>query len=215
MTMAATPNQPRSEALAPDLIRLDPGSQRPASELLARAFYQDPLIVHYLPDPARRTKVLAPFMLAALRYCLLYGEVWTTPSLDGLACWLPPGRTGLSGWGMLRAGYGAVPFRLGWWAYRRVSTVEPAIDRIHKQLVPGPHWYLMLLAVEPARQGQGIGSRLIAPRLAQAAAQGVPCYLETMTEIDVAFYRKNGFEAVCETDLYPGLRMWAMLRGNR
>jgi len=213
--MITVQNRSRLEGNAAQLVRLDADQARPAAEILARAFYPDPLLVHYLPDPARRERALPAFMLASLRYSLMYGEVWTTPGLDGLACWLPPGRTGMSLWGMVRSGYGAVPIQLGWRAYRRVSAVEPAIDRIHKSIVPQPHWYLMILGVEPSRQGQGIGSRLIAPRLAQAASTGLPCYLETLTEIDVTFYRKHGFEVAGEVDLVPGLHMWSMLRTPR
>lgn len=71
----------------------------------------------------------------------------------------------------------------------------------------------MTLGVEPSRQGQGIGSWLIAPMLQRALSASLPCYLETMTELDVAFYRKNGFKVAREVDLIPGeLHMWAMTR---
>jgi ribosomal protein S18 acetylase RimI-like enzyme len=87
------------------------------------------------------------------------------------------------------------------------------MDELHKRKVPGPHWYLWALGVEPARQGQGIGSRLIAPVLAQADREGLPCYLETETAGNVAFYQKQGFYVVSD-DLVPGqsLRIWTMLR---
>jgi ribosomal protein S18 acetylase RimI-like enzyme len=76
-----------------------------------------------------------------------------------------------------------------------------------------PHWYLMALGVEPARQGQGIGGRLIRPVLAQADRAGVLCYLETETERNVAFYQKHGF-VVAESGPVPGhnLPLWMMVR---
>jgi MFS family permease len=52
-----------------------------------------------------------------------------------------------------------------------------------------PHWYLWLLGVDPDRQGQGVGSALLAPILARADAEGLPCALETLTERNVWFYR--------------------------
>lgn len=52
-----------------------------------------------------------------------------------------------------------------------------------------------------------------APVLARADREGMPCYLETETEGNVAFYRKRGFQVV-SAGLVPGqsLRIWTMLR---
>ena len=207
--------------------------QRQASELLARAFFDEPLMVYYLPDPAIRKQALLIFMWISLRYCLAHGEVWTNPELDAVACWLSPGKTNLGNWGLLRASLGVFPLRLllpvlrgsktggleaislerKWQFLKKLDRMEKEIDRMHAQVVQGPHWYLLTLGVEPARQGQGIGSRLIAPMLDRAQSASQPCYLETMTELDVAFYRKNGFKVAGEADLIPGsLHMWAMIR---
>ncbi len=193
--------------------RLDPACQREASDVLARAFFNDPLMVHYLPDTGQREKLLPGLMRASLRYCLMYGEVWATADLSGAACWLPPGQTDLHMWGLIRAGLGVVSLGIGWQALRKVRAIEAEVDRLHHHMMPGPHWYLMILGVAPERQGQGLGSRLIAPQLARATAAGQPVYLETMTELDVAFYRKNGFEVGGEISIAGGgLRVWGMRR---
>ncbi len=201
------------EPNAAQIIPLHSSQQQAAAGVLSRAFFNDPLMQHYLPDPSRRERALPYLMLVSLRYCLFYGEVYTTPALAGMACWLPPGHTGVSMLGMLRAALGVIPPGLGWEALRRIQQIEPATDRIHYACVPGPHWYLMLLGVEPARQGQGIGGRLIEPKLAEARTAGLPCYLETMTELDVTFYRKHGFRVVFETTLQPGdLAVWMLMK---
>ena len=215
---------------------LNPALLRQASGLYARAFWADPLMAHYLPDPALRTQVLPTFMRLALRYCLAHGEVWAAPdpqnplALAGLACWLPPGHTALGTWGMIQASLGVVSLRQAWTILRsfagnraasdrprasflsQVSSAQTQIDRIHRSVAPGPHWYLMILGVEPAHQGQGIGTRLIAPQLARAHSAGLPCYLETMTERDVAFYQKNGFTVAHHAELFPGLHVWGMIK---
>jgi GNAT superfamily N-acetyltransferase len=194
------------------IIRLDPARQREAADLLARAFFADPLMVHYLPDPAQRARLLPGFMRASLRYCLFYGEVWTTPDLAGAACWLGPGQTEMKLTGLIRAAWGVVSIRMGWRALRRVQSTEAEVDRLHHTVMPGPHWYLLVVGVDPQQQGRGIGTRLLAPQLERAAAAGLPIYLETMTERDVAFYRKNGFSVGGELTLASGLRVWAMIR---
>src|SRR5512135_3692806 len=156
-----------------EVVRLEPGLQVQAGQVLSRAFFNDPMMLYYLPNPEVRQVVLPVFMRIMTRYCLAHGEVWTTPALDGLACWLPPGRTETSSWGLVRAGLGVVPLRAGWNFLRqprpdgspplslrqllqRVSQAEGRLDEIHKEIVPGKHWYLMTLGVEPDRQGQGI-----------------------------------------------------------
>ena len=54
---------------------------------------------------------------------------------------------------------------------------------------------------------------MLRPVLAQADAAGVPCYLETETERNVAFYRRRGFEVV-KTEVFEelDLPMWLMVR---
>jgi ribosomal protein S18 acetylase RimI-like enzyme len=191
--------------------RLNPACQREAAEMLARAFFNDPLMAHYLPDLCQREKLLPRVMQASLRYCLMYGEVWAAADLSGAACWLPPGRTNMHTWGLIRSGAGVVPLWFGWQALHKVRAIEAEIDRLHHRVAPGPHWYLLVLGVAPEKQGQGVGSRLIAPQLARVEAAGLPVYLETMTELDVAFYRKNGFEVGEEIELAGGgLRVWGM-----
>jgi ribosomal protein S18 acetylase RimI-like enzyme len=57
-----------------------------------------------------------------------------------------------------------------------------------------PYWYLEVVGVEPAAQGMGIGTRLLEPVLTVADEAGQLCYLETITERNVAWYRRLGFE---------------------
>ena len=79
--------------------------------------------------------------------------------------------------------------------------------------MPEDHWYLMILGVDTAKQGQGVGSSLVAPMLARADADGLPCYLETMKERNVVFYEKHGFQVVVEDDLPKGgPHFWTMKR---
>jgi ribosomal protein S18 acetylase RimI-like enzyme len=197
-----------------NLILLQPGHLGPVAAMLGEAFKDDPLTVYYLPDPDQRRRVLPGMMLSSLRYCLRYGEVWTTPELDGAACWLPPAHVKFSTFGLARAALGAVPLSLGWRTIGRMLRFEARLDALHAANLPEPHWYLMLLGVSPARAGQGVGSQLIASKMAQIQAEGVPVYLETMLGSNVDFYRKRGFRVLDEAELAPGgPHVWAMAAG--
>lgn len=196
-------------------IRLVTSQKAQAAQVLARAFLVDPVYTALFPDEVEREKSLQRLFGAVIGYSLVYGLVQTIPALDGAACWLSPGNTEITFWRILRTGLGLqrAVARFKPQARRQFMAALAYMDEIHKREAPGAHWYLWALGVEPDCQGQGIGSRLIEPVLAQADKSELPCYLETQTEGNVAFYRKRGFEVVSD-GLVPdqGARIWTMLR---
>jgi GNAT superfamily N-acetyltransferase len=72
---------------------------------------------------------------------------------------------------------------------------------------------LFVIGVEPARQGQGVGTALLRPMLARADREGMPVYLETHSSRNVGFYRKSGFIVAGEGRI-PGssVAVYGMLR---
>jgi GNAT superfamily N-acetyltransferase len=197
------------------VIQLEPRKKAQAAQMLARAFMADPIYTALLPDDVEREPALERLFGGVLGYSLVHGLVHSTPAAEGVAAWLSPGNTTVTFWRMIRAGLG-LPLsmmRLSAQARRRFMDSLMYMDEIHKRLVPGPHWHLWVLGVEPRRQGQGIGERLLEPVLARADQDALPCYLETETENNVAFYRRRGFEVVSD-GIVPDLevRLWTMLR---
>jgi hypothetical protein len=54
---------------------------------------------------------------------------------------------------------------------------------------------------------------LLQPVLTRADEEEVPCCLETVTEINVAFYEKRGFKVIWDRDTpIQGAHVWMMLR---
>jgi ribosomal protein S18 acetylase RimI-like enzyme len=199
-----------SSASAP----LERAQLKAAGHTLGRAFVDDPAFSWMLPDEAKRAAPLEWFFTCASDYGLRWGEVYRAgEAIDGAAIWLPPGDTSVPAMRMMRVGMWQGPFRLGLGAMRRFLTFVEWSERLHKKNVPEPHWYLMVLGVDPTRQGQGVGSGLITPMLARADEQGRACYLETAKERNVTFYRKHGFDVVDDEHLPTnGPRVWTMLR---
>jgi len=56
-------------------------------------------------------------------------------------------------------------------------------------------WYLSIVAVDPAAQGQGLGRKLLEPTLAEADRVSAICYLETFSLRNLSFYGRLGFAA--------------------
>jgi ribosomal protein S18 acetylase RimI-like enzyme len=201
-----------------EAIRLAASERGRAAEVLARAFQDDPAYRRIVSDGAARSRSLRALFGAVVGYSLRYGNVYTTPAVEGAACWLAPGNTEITFWRMLRTGMGLqrAVARFPQESRQLLLDALGYLDEIHKRLMTRPHWYLWALGVEPTRQGQGIGGTLIQPTLARSDKEGAPCYLETQNERNVAFYQRWGFEVLAE-EVVPGLevRSWSMLREPR
>lgn len=179
------------------------------AEAMARAFYDDPVVAHCLPGPARRMRRLERgFELFLRRTYLRHDKTFTTDGLGGGALWLPPGEWKLGGLETLRLlpamarCYGADVLR-----------VLRVFDFLEKRHPEEPHWYLGFLGVDPDLQGRGIGSALMQPVLARCDRDRVPAYLEASTERNRRLYERHGFELVEEIRLPGGgPPMWRMWR---
>jgi ribosomal protein S18 acetylase RimI-like enzyme len=143
---------------------------------------------------------------------LIDAELWTTSGpLLGCSRWLPPGKPKVHVGPALRAAV-ATPLRVRE-ATSRFLAYGRAVDNLRRRAVPGPHWYLAGIGVEPDSWRQGIGSALLAPGIEAAARDGIPCALLTNSEQNVAFYRRHGFEVVLEDETPPeGPHAWMMAR---
>ena len=194
-------------------MTLPPARQPQAVAVLTRAFLDDPLYRALIPAAEDRRRSLQALWSAVIKTSSRYGVVDTTPDIAGIACWLAPGNADLGLWRMVRTGLALPRAMMQFPADSRKRFLEmvSVTDRIRRERMPPPHWYLWALGVEPERQGQGIGRSLLAHGLARADADACPCYLETETEFNVAFYSRWGFLVVHEGEI-AGARIWSMLR---
>ncbi len=184
-----------------------------AGAVVARAFFDDPLARHVLPDSAERAR-LAPLMFAGfVRYDQLFGRVDCLVDLAGVAAWQPPDAPAETPERLARAGLDAVREEA---PIDRLDAVFDVVGAAIEAVAPEPHWHLRLLAVEPGRQGDGAGTMLLRHGLRTARESGFPVVLETFAERTVPFYLRNGFEAVVEgVEPASGLRYWALRWASR
>jgi ribosomal protein S18 acetylase RimI-like enzyme len=73
------------------------------------------------------------------------------------------------------------------------------------------HWHLGPVGVERERQGQGIGTALLAAFGERMDANRAVAYLETDKQINVPFYERFGFKVRAEATVL-GVPNWFMLR---
>lgn len=158
--------------------------------VLAAAFDDDPVWDWMAgPSPHRADRAARWFTTEAAIAFAGHGEVWVDDEVRGAAIWFPPAR-----WrsGPAETARLAVPsirfFRSRLPRALRTLTV---LERAHPR---DEHWYLAYLGTDPATQGKGVGSALLAEKLRQADDEGLPAYLESSKESNISFYRRHGFK---------------------
>jgi ribosomal protein S18 acetylase RimI-like enzyme len=191
-----------------DIIRSD--QRDAATDTLAEAFREDPLMHILAPDEERRFDVGRWFFGVTVDYGMRWGRVWVNEESSAVSVWLPPETTWSAG-RSFRVGMGAFPIRVGVRAMARVMRAAPALDRLHGAVSKRPHWYLMAIGTLPDRQRSGLGSALVAAGTSQADKARVPCYLETATSRNVEFFGRHGFD-VTGTEHMHGYQIFGMVR---
>jgi len=197
-----------------ELLRLTLKERDAGTAVLGRAFTEYELLRYYFHNEIKRRAVADTFGFIALSVCLKYGEVYaSSEKLEGVAAWLPPGKSPFGVRQIIRSVPPSILVRFGRQGAGRMRAYGRFVDNLHRRLVPYPHWYLQIIGVGPAYQGQGFCSRLLRPVLERIDSERMPCYLETNAVKNVAIYRRFGFEVVSE-DKMPGMEVtaFAMLR---
>lgn len=198
------------EEVAVSIVPLDAAGLDRAAAMLARAFRSDPMVERCLPGPSPEVR-LGWLFSVTLRYALRHGVVETTPSLDAVSAWLPPGQAAMTLPRMARAGMLAAPVRIGLRACLRLNGYHAFAARLRREAVGDRCWYLQALGVDPTRQRMRIGGALLRSGIERAAKDPFPSYLETTNPQAVPFYERHGFRVAIHRSL-RGLEVWGMAR---
>jgi GNAT superfamily N-acetyltransferase len=193
--------------------RAGAGDLDAATTITARAFFDDPMFNYFYPNPFRQHVALAGFMAGGVHDAYRHGEVWLAEAggtISGSACWLPPGVRPPGN--DLRALRQARHAALGVLRSPRRGDAMALMNEMSRHHPTYEHWYLAILAADPMFHGRGSGSALLRPMLERADAQGMPVYLETQKESNLAYYGRFGFEVddVLRVRRCPPL--WTMVR---
>jgi len=188
---------------------------RSVARVLARAFYDDPVMQWMLPDGRTRLKALTRMFGGMTRHHFLSRAGSEVGHRDGeigaATLWDPPGmRKGSRLEELLMA-----PLMM--WALRsRVGASLQVMELMEEHHPEEPHWYLMVIGSDPTVRGAGYGQALMRSRLDRCDAEGIPAYLENSNPRNESYYLRFGFEVMGEITLPDGgPSMWPMWREPR
>ena len=177
--------------------------------VLADAFINDPVYTWMLPGSLRlKARLRAMFTAELEQYGLPQGTVWTTTGCDGAVVALPPGA-----WEMPKSI--ALMQALTWArAFGRRLLLATRVQRaMEERHLREAHFYVRIIGVRTALQGQGLGSTLMQPTLQRADAAGLPAYIEASSERSAALYERLGFLHIDVLELPEGgPPLWLMRR---
>lgn len=167
----------------------DPAAATAAAALADNPFYR---------SICSNRSVLAQYLDYSIQEGLALGRsVHLSDPTRGVAVWLLPQPAAILSRAAVekRAFLGATLGADGYANYRRI------VDYMNAQtasIIDGDAWYLSILAVDPASQGQGLGRQLLEPTLAEADRASAVCWLETFNPRSIPFYQRCGFDTVAQ-----------------
>jgi ribosomal protein S18 acetylase RimI-like enzyme len=161
-----------------------------AVEILAGAFYDDPLWAWAFPDPDRRIDQHRRLWRLFVEGAARYPNTWLNADRSAVAVWIPPGGSELSA-AQEPLFEPLLVDLLGAEQSDRVLALAGEFDRAHPRDVD--HYFLTLLGTDPEQRGRGVGLQLLADTLAVVDAEHQPAYLEASNPANVALYERHGF----------------------
>ncbi len=192
---------------SPSISTVAGADKERAVATIVTAFSGDPALRWVLPDP-RQYLTYAPEFVR--RFCGRAFEGQSAFAVEGFmgaALWLRPG-VEPDGESLDELMQRAVP-------EEDQENVSEFFDQMARYHPHEPLWYLPMIGIDPARQGMGLGSALLAHALAGVDREAKPAYLEATTERSRDLYARHGFEVIGTIQAADSPPMFPMLRKAR
>jgi GNAT superfamily N-acetyltransferase len=188
--------------------RATPADAADLAAMMSEAFMADPVATWVFPETDMRRKLHPAFFRIFLDLAIDEGVALTTDDQAGVTLWYA--------FDPAHEPDDPEPFRdlfreaLGPYHAGRFLVLDDLMGGNHPH--DAAHDYLGFAAVDPDRQGQGIGAALISHRLAELPAD-LPAYVEASCERNARLYARHGFQHRTPTlDLPDGPSIYPMWR---
>ncbi len=162
------------------------GEERKAIDVLVTAFTADPVIRWLYPDATGYLTHFPAFLRAFGGKAFTSQTVWRLGEFEAVALWFPPHVEPDGDAVIAEITQSVAPDQ-----HVDIFAVLEQMDAAHPAF---PHWYLPWFGVDSARQGRGIGSKLMKNCLRFVDQDHLPAYLESPNQRNIPFYERHGFE---------------------
>jgi len=191
----------------PEVRTVTPSDETAAINTVMLAFSADPMARWCWPDPYEYVTHMPPFTRAFARAGFARNGAFYTRGYVGAALWLPPGTA------PDEEAMDEIFERTVSSAIR--DEVLAVIEQMASHHPDKPHWYLPLIGVDPAHQGNGHGDTLMQHALKLCDDEHAPAYLESTNPRNISLYKRHGFEPLVTIQIGSSPPVVPMLRKPR
>ena len=167
----------------PVIRKLDPSQLEAASNALIMGFSSDPFQRWLMPDPTIYYKNFKKWTINTCKQSFLEEGVFGDENNYGTAVWFPPGYdidfTNIS------ETFKDIP-------KDRIEEAFKMFEELGENRL-NDAWYLEYLAVDPSKQGSGLGSLILKESLKVIDELGEAAYLESSNPKNMSLYERFGF----------------------
>ena len=183
--------------------------------MIGRTFAAGPVFTAQFPDPDERLRHCIEIYTGDVIRCLRDGSVWVAEGENGAVLGAitlveMPARSAPAGTDPAAATGSPTA---AWTDMMATFDADEAAGlEALAATQSGPWRYISVLAVDPAHQGEGIGTSLMRHTIAGADHDGLA--LGIMTEVlrTVRYYERLGFHIIRDGNEHDPVRYWVLLR---
>ena len=171
------------------------------------AFSADPAARWLYPNSQQYLEYFPSFVKAFAGAAFEHDGAHCLEDYSGAALWLPPG---------IHPDEKAIVALLERTVpERHQAEVFAVLEQMDSHHPPEPHWYLPMIGVDPAKQGNGYGSALLKHALERCDGDSKLAYLESSNPKNIPLYERHGFELLGRIQAGSSPPLFPMLRTPR
>jgi len=190
--------------IKPSIEKVTPSGANQAVGTIVLAFGADPVARWFYSDPHDYLKNLPCFVRAFAGKAFEYNSAYQIDGYSGAALWLPPEVHPDE-----NALMALLQRTIAEENQQNIFAFLEQMDRYHPS---EPHWYLPMIGVDPAKQGNGYGSALLKHALERCDGEGKLAYLGSSSPKSIPLYQRHGFELVGTIQVGSSPPLFPMLR---
>ena len=189
----------------PKIVKSSIADLKRVKAVLTVGFSSDALLRWVFPDASSYLKCFDVWMEEFSKIAFGNNIVYSEENLFGSSLWHPPGVEFDNS--ILEPTFEYIPAD-------RIEVVVKFFEEFEKYH-PDDAWYLPFIAVDPAKQRQGIGSFLLKDALQMIDKKNDRAYLEASNEQNKALYERHGFVEIGRVQFEDSPPAFPMIRDPR